>query len=161
MIAEFYDAIDSLKNRKEVRLFFKDLLTADEIASFMRRIEVAVLLTDGFSYRQVSEMLGVGKNKITNVQKALSKEENGYKIIIERLLKDRKRRLKIKKDREEDQFPNFKTLKRKRPGYFALNNLIDQIGEALDNDPAKKREAALFTPSLTSFKNKKNSGPTD
>jgi TrpR-related protein YerC/YecD len=155
MIAELYDVINSLKNRNEVRLFFKDLLMPDEIATLMRRIEIAVLLSTGFNYRQISEILGVGQTKISNVQKVLQREGNGYKIITERLLNDRKKRLKIKKIKETDQ-SGFEILKAKYPGYFALNNLIDKVSETLDDDPAKKREAALFTPSLVSSKNKKH-----
>ena len=50
MIGEFYDTIDSLKDRDEVRLFVKGLLTADEIANLMRRIEIAVLLSGNYKY---------------------------------------------------------------------------------------------------------------
>ena len=64
MIGEFYDTIDSLKDRQEVRLFFKSLLTADEIAALMRRIEVAVLLFSKYNYDQIKEMLGVGNNML-------------------------------------------------------------------------------------------------
>ena len=53
MIGEFYDMVDSLKDRNEVRLFFKSLLTADEIATLMRRIEIAVLLSAGFKYDKI------------------------------------------------------------------------------------------------------------
>lgn len=161
MIAELYDVINSLKNRNEVRLFLKDLLMPDEIATLMRRIEIAVLLTTGFNYRQISEILGVGQTKISNVHKILQKEGNGYKLIIERLLKDRKKRLKIKNMKEKDQ-SYFEVLKRKYPAYFALNILIDKVSEALDDDPVKRKEAALFTPSLTLFKNKnkKHNAPT-
>ena len=57
MIGEFYDMIDSLKDRNEVRLFIKSLLTADEIASLMRRIEIAVLLSGDFKYEQIIKQL--------------------------------------------------------------------------------------------------------
>jgi uncharacterized protein YerC len=53
MIGEFYDTIDSLKDRVEVRLFFKSLLSPEEIAMLMRRIEIAVLLSANFNYDQI------------------------------------------------------------------------------------------------------------
>jgi len=155
MIAEFYDVIDSLKDRKEVRLFFKDLLTADEIATLMRRIEVATLLSANFTYDQISQILGVGTGKINNVQKVLTKEGDGYKIIIKRLLKDRKRRLKIQKKKEKTQTSYFEKVKQQYPLYFLLHNLIDEVSESLDDDSSKEKEALLFTPSLTSYKNKR------
>ena len=59
MIGEFYDMVDSLKDRNEVRLFVKSLLTADEIANLMRRIEIAVLLSGNYRYKEIIKMLGV------------------------------------------------------------------------------------------------------
>ena len=76
MIGEFYDTIDSLKDRAEVRSFFKSLLTADEIATLMRRIEIAVLLSANFNYDKIIQMLGVGNNKITSVHKCLQQDDN-------------------------------------------------------------------------------------
>ena len=153
MIGEFYDVINSLKDRNEVRLFFKDLLTPNEIAGLMRRIEIAILLKAGFTYRQVSELLGVGMNKITNVQKVLSKEGNGYNIIIKRILEDRKRRIKKIKDKES--MSPLKKMIKSQPGRFAFFNFIEEVSESLDRNPKKIKEAALFTPSSTFFRNKK------
>lgn len=151
MIAEFYDTIDSLKNRDEVRLFFKSLLSAEEIASFMRRIEIAVLLSAGYSYDKIIEMLGVGKNKIASVQRILQQDDNGYKIIVKRLIQNRKNRLKkIKKENKEkmDMSP-MSAIKKKYPAYFFLDNLLDVAIEKLEEDDKELiKEALLFTPSL-------------
>jgi len=49
MLGEFYDVIASLKNREEVREFFKDLLTPNELGNLMNRIEMDLLLILGFS----------------------------------------------------------------------------------------------------------------
>jgi len=68
MIGEFYDVVDSLKDRNEVRLFLKSLLSAEEIAMLMRRIETALLLSAKYKYDDISKMLGVGNDKISNVQ---------------------------------------------------------------------------------------------
>src|SRR3989344_1966384 len=99
MIGEFYDMVDSLKDRNEVRLFFKSLLTADEIATLMRRVEISVLLSAGFKYDKIIKMLGVGRDKISFVSKNLLQDDSGYKFIAERLIKNRKHRLRrIKKE---------------------------------------------------------------
>ena len=150
MIGEFYDTIDSLNNRGEVRSFFKSLLTPEEIASFMRRIEVAVLLSAGYNYDKIIKMLGVGKNKISSVQKCLQQDDNGYKIIVERLIENRKKRLKkIKK--EEKERMNMSPLaaaKKAYPAHFLLDNLLDAAIEKLDEDDKElEKEAVLYTPS--------------
>ena len=153
MIAEFYDVIASLKNREEVRLFFKDLLNPDEIATFMRRIEVATLLLAGYTYEQIAELLGAGRGKVTNVQKVLAKGGQGYKTVIKRLLEMRKRRLKIQKKRTKALLSDFERLKQKYPLYFLLFNLIDEISEAISEDKSLDKEALLSTPSRKNFPN--------
>ena len=90
MIGEFYDMIDSLKDRGEVRLFFKSLLGADEIASLMRRIEIAMLLSSGHKYDDIIKAMKVGRDKISSVHKALLQDDSGYAIIVERLIENRK-----------------------------------------------------------------------
>lgn len=148
MIGEFYDVIDCLKNRGEIRLFFKDLLTPDEIATLMRRVEVAALLTAGFTYDQIAQILKVGRDKITNVQRSLSRSGEGYKIIIKRLLDKRKSRIKTQKEKEKAAMSSFEKLKQRYPLDFLLFNIIDEISEKLKEDKSKKeREALLFTPS--------------
>lgn len=158
MIGEFYDVIDSLKDRNEVRFFFKSLLTADEIATLMRRIEIAVLLTGGYNYRQINQMLKTGSDKISRVQKSLDQDDSGYKIIVKRLIENRKRRLKrIKKqDKEAMDMSPLASAKKVYPAHFFLNNLLDAAINKLEEDDSElEKEALLFTPSLAPFNNKK------
>jgi len=148
MIGEFYDTIDSLRDRAEVRSFFKSLLTADEIATLMRRIEIAVLLSADFNYDRIIKMLGVGNNKITSVHKCLQQDDNGYKIIVKRLIEKRKQRLrKIKKENKVDMSP-LAGVKKKYAGHFLLPNLLDVAIEKLEeDDKSLEKEAVLYTPS--------------
>ena len=159
MIGEFYDTIDSLKDRTEVRSFFKSLLTADEIAGLMRRIEIAVLLSANFNYDKIIEMLGVGSNKITSVHKCLQQDDNGYKIAVKRLIENRKKRLiKIKKQNKEAMdMSTFATAKKKYSGHFLLPNLLDVAIEKLEeDDKSLEKEALLFTPSANYSKKSKS-----
>lgn len=155
MIGEFYDVINSLKNRSEVRLFFKSLLTPEEIATFMRRIEIAVLLSAKYNYEDIAEILGVGNDKISNVQRALQQDDNGYKIIIKRLIENRKKRLKKIKKESSGSLSSLETLKKKRPLHFLLPNLLDAAIEKLEeDDKSLEKEALLFTPSSTFLRKK-------
>jgi len=154
MIGEFYDTITSLKNRNEVRLFFKSLLSADEMATFMRRIEIAVLLSAKFTYDEITKLIGAGKSKITSVQKSLLQDDSGYKIIVKRLIKNRKERLeKVKiEDKRMAKSTMFSAYKRKHPG-FLLENLLDAALEKMDiDDKELEKEALLFTPSAKTTK---------
>lgn len=153
MVGEFYDVIDSLKNRGEVSSFFRDLLTPDEIAALMRRIEVAVLLVAGFTYDQIEELLGVGRGKITNVQKSLTRHGEGYKMVIRRLLELRKRRLKMAKKREKIAMSSFEQLKQRYPLHFLLFHLVDAVGDFLEEDKSLDKKTLLSTPSFNPYRN--------
>lgn len=155
MIAEFYDAVDSLNNRDEVRLFLKSLLSFEEIAMLMRRIEIAILLSAKFKYNEITKMLGVGNDKISNVQRSMQQDDDGYKIIIKRLVENRKRRLKKMKDiekRGEESMNPLNNLKRYRRGASLLPDLLDAVIEKFENNEELEKEAFLFTPSFNKFK---------
>ena len=154
MIGEFYDTISSLKDRNEVRLFFKSLLTADEIATLMRRIEIAVLLSAKLTYDEIAKTLGAGKSKITSVHKNLLQDDSGYKIVVKRLIEDRKKRLKKIIKENKGSLSAFEAAKKKYPGYFLLQNLLDVAIEKLEgDDKSLDKEALLFTPSATFYRN--------
>lgn len=136
MIGEFYDMIASLKNREEVREFFKDLLTPNELGNLMSRIEIALLLNLGFTYDEIYKFLGVGKDKILNVKKKIERGK-GYKIVIQRLIEKRKKR-KIKEIKSQLRFArkikpfNIEHLKKKYPLYFLISNLVDELADHLE-----------------------------
>jgi TrpR-related protein YerC/YecD len=136
LIAEFYDAVNCLKNRDEIRLFFRDLLSPDEIAMLSRRIEVALLLKAGFTYREIGEALGVGADKILNVQRSLNVHGEGYDLVLKRLRKVLRKREKKKEKiiKEKTSLSPLAELKRRYPGYFLLVNLFDALDDWLDDD---------------------------
>lgn len=156
VIGEFYDVIDSLKNRQEVREFLKDLLTPNEIGNLMRRVEVALLLILGFSYDEISQMLRVSKDKVLNVHKKLVRGGKGYEIVIQRLLEKRKKRkireIKYQKKLARKIKSEFEGIKKKYPLHFLLVNLIDEFSDhlyALSKLKSPKEEAKSF------YKNRK------
>ena len=156
MIGEFYDMIDSLKDRNEVRLFFKSLLTADEIATLMRRVEIALLLSADFTYDAIEEMLRVGRGKITNVNKSLLQDDTGYGIIVKRLIENRKVRLRKMEAAERDKMSPLAKLK-KNPRHALLANLLDAaISKLQENDKELERAALFFTPSAGTERRKRH-----
>lgn len=137
LIGEFYDAVSSLKSREEVRLLFKDLLSADEIAMLIRRIEVALLLFAGYGYREISEALRVSVDKVANVQKSIRKSGEGYQLVIKRLRKIAKTREQHKQRIEKKSravFPDAQYIRNKYPQYCFISNLLDELDEWLRDD---------------------------
>lgn len=157
MIGEFYDVINSLKGREEVRFFFKSLLTPEEIAMLMRRVEIAVLLSGKFKYEDIAEILNVSYSKISAVQRALQQDDNGYKIIVKRLIEERKSRLKRirKKEKDAANTSPFSAIKRRSAAGRILPDLLDTVIEKFEDNKKLEKEALLFTPSANSFRKNK------
>lgn len=134
MIAEFYDIIDCLKNRDEIRLFFRDLLSPDEIASLVRRIQAAILLLAGFTYEEIAQTLKVGKDKISNVQRSLERDGKGYTAAIKRYKKRKKTQIK-RRERIKKAVTTMSSergyLKAKYPGMFLISHLLDDLADRL------------------------------
>ena len=137
LIGEFYDAMSTIKNRDEAAKVFKDILDGDEIGNVMRRIDVAILILLGFTYEEIVELLGVGKDKVRRVQQKLDRGGEGYRILIERILEKRKKRKVqlIKKGKRRQRWanqPELEFMKKKYGGYFLLWNILDEFGDRLD-----------------------------
>lgn len=150
LIGEFYDVIASLKSREEVRAFFRDLLAPDEIAMLMRRVEIAALLLGGFTYEKVQEYTGVGRATITSVYKKLMRDEDicGYRIVIERLLAQRKKRMQQTKRSQKAREDPFQKLKQSKPIHFLLFNILDALEERRERSSSEfTQRALLHTPS--------------
>lgn len=114
-MTELYDCIDICKNRKEIHLVFRDLLTVKERLNIHRRIIVAFMLKKGFSFSVITQRLGVGAQKITNVSRAIDKHGEGFDIIIKEL---EKIKLKRKKQKLQNQKPSKGFIRSKYKGAF-------------------------------------------
>lgn len=84
VLNEFYNAIASLKNKKEVEKFFIDLLDLSEIAMLSRRLLAAEKLYKEETYDKISQELKMGKDTIAKVNHWLNEGE-GYKLVVKRL----------------------------------------------------------------------------
>jgi TrpR-related protein YerC/YecD len=118
-LGELYDMIALLKNREEVKQFFKDLLTLSEVVMISRRLQIAKMLLEGFTYREVQKKLKVGVPTIVSVERWLNQGFGGYRSIIQRH-KKQERKLK---DYEPAPPFSMKHLRKKYPLHFLLYNL--------------------------------------
>ena len=71
-------AFIKLKTEKEVGNFLRDLMTLPEIEEFANRLEIARLLTEGFSYKSIAEKTGASTTTVTRVAHWLYKGCGGY-----------------------------------------------------------------------------------
>ncbi len=119
-LGEFYTMVSMLRTRNEVRNFFKDLLTLSEVVMISRRIQVAQLLLEGFTYGQIRKKLKVGIDTIRQVERWLNNGFGGYKQAIERYKKN-------KQGKFEKLSPapfSLDAIRKKYPLHFLLLNLL-------------------------------------
>lgn len=80
-----FEAILALKTLEEAQLFFRDLLTEEEIREFSSRWKVAKMLSKKVSYSKIEKETGMSTTTIARISKWLNKGMNGYKLLINRL----------------------------------------------------------------------------
>jgi len=83
---QLFNAFLVLKTTNEVASFCRDLMTEPEINEFASRLEVAKLLNNGKTQRQVSTDSGVSIATVTRVNQWLRRGMDGYKTVLDRLI---------------------------------------------------------------------------
>jgi TrpR-related protein YerC/YecD len=78
-------ALLALEDMEEVYRFLEDVATIGEIRAFAQRLEVARLLSEGFTYPQIAQQTGASTATISRVKKFLEYGADGYKMVLERL----------------------------------------------------------------------------
>ena len=76
---QLISAFLSIDNKNLMFAFLRDLLTQPEMDELANRLEVARLLNDGISQREVSGITGVSIATVTRVNQWLNRGNNGYK----------------------------------------------------------------------------------
>ena len=87
---ELFLAILKLKNLSEATKFFRDLLTIAEIAEFSDRFQMAKLLYEGKPYAEVAKLTKSSTTTVSRVAHWLHHGLGGYKLILQRLQKNKK-----------------------------------------------------------------------
>jgi TrpR-related protein YerC/YecD len=79
-----YKAFLTLNSEEEVRQFLLDLCTPSELEAIVDRWWTASLLSEGRSYRDISEITGVSVTTIGRVARYLNMGEGGYRLALRR-----------------------------------------------------------------------------
>lgn len=96
MFAVFWQTIGGLKGKKEAEEFFTDLLTPTEKVMLAKRLMIALFLTKGYEYREISRTLKVSFSTIALVNNWLKTEASQtFKEKLEALIRKEKRKEKL------------------------------------------------------------------
>ncbi|MBU1085040.1 helix-turn-helix domain-containing protein [Patescibacteria group bacterium] len=87
MSNKLYQAILTLKTKKEVTAFLRDLLTLKEIHTISKRFQMAILLHQGLPYAKIAKQLKVSTTTVTRTAHWLKHGKGGYQTVLKRLKK--------------------------------------------------------------------------
>ncbi|PIP17921.1 MAG: hypothetical protein COX43_01640 [Parcubacteria group bacterium CG23_combo_of_CG06-09_8_20_14_all_35_9] len=140
LLDEFYLAVASLETIKEVKIFFKELLSVSEVVMLARRLLVAQMLISGLTFEEISERMGMGMDTIAHVQRWIVSGE-GHKTAVKRLegQKDRKERKKISLEEKYDPF-GWYSIKKKYPAHFWPEKAVKEVSEILERYAKKQKK---------------------
>lgn len=83
--ALFFQAILNLENLEECDSFFEDICTIAELKSIAQRLQVAIMLKEGYTYAEICELTKVSTATISRVNRSLEYGADGYKKALIRL----------------------------------------------------------------------------
>jgi len=95
---DFWSAIALLETKNEAKSFLFDLLTHTERKMLAKRLQVAVMLIEGYDYQKIKSYVSVANNTIAKVNNWLNTGAVGLTKIVEKLIN-----LKIKKLEEREK----------------------------------------------------------
>ncbi|MGM9591042.1 MAG: YerC/YecD family TrpR-related protein [Faecousia sp.] len=80
-----FETILNLGSKEECRAYLEDLCTVKELQDMAQRLDTAVLLSKGYSYKKIMEQVQVSTATIGRVSKCLNYGTGGYRRAIEKL----------------------------------------------------------------------------
>jgi len=84
-----YEAVLLLKNKDECYRFFQDIATVAEIKALAQRLAVAAMLESDTTYTRIAEETGASSATISRVKRCLNYGADGYKLVLERMGKQK------------------------------------------------------------------------
>jgi TrpR-related protein YerC/YecD len=84
-VEQLFAAILTLKSIDECYIFFDDLCTVNEIQSMSQRLEVARMLRQDQTYKQIEQETSASTATISRVKRCLNYGNDGYQLALERL----------------------------------------------------------------------------
>ncbi len=84
LIIDLCQAIAATKNRSEAAQLLTDLLGKQELEMLAKRLKIAELLLQEYTYEQIRKALKVSQSTIARVQAWLQNSGDGYRLIVER-----------------------------------------------------------------------------
>ena len=142
MFIDFAKAFASIHNSVEAANFIKDLLSEGEVIMLARRLQIARLLDQGYTYDEIERAMKVSNTTIAKVQTWLNLYGEGYRMVLKRTAG--------KASATSNPGPlSWNKLKKKYPMYFWPELLLKEIVNS-----ANKKERARLVKVVDGLKEK-------
>ena len=82
-IDELFEGILSLKTVDECYRFFEDICTINEINSIAQRLQVAKMLDNKCTYKEIEQETKASTATISRINKCLVYGADGYKVVLD------------------------------------------------------------------------------
>ena len=82
---QLYEAILNIENKEECAAFLEDICTIKELQDISQRLHVAMMLSRGSNYQEVSAETGASTATICRVNKCLLYGGGGYRSVIDKM----------------------------------------------------------------------------
>lgn len=100
-VDHLFEAVLCLKTKEECYDFFEDLCTVNELLSISQRYEVASMLRNHRTYQEIAEKTGASTATISRVNRSLNYGNDGYQLVMERLIQDCEKNSRTEKRMEK------------------------------------------------------------
>jgi len=84
-VDSLFEAILTLKTKKELYQFFEDVSTVKELKALAQRFEVAKKLSQGEKYETIVQETGASSATISRVKRYLNYGADGYRLALSRV----------------------------------------------------------------------------
>ena len=85
-ILDVVEVLTKIDDQKVMKKFLIDLTTPEELKTLQERLNVAMLLNEGHSYKEISQKTGSSTTTITRVARFLKDEKfGGYRWVIKNI----------------------------------------------------------------------------
>jgi len=81
---DLLDTFLSLKNKDELKAYFRDIMSERDLRELAMRWEVAKMLDAGETYEQIQAKSGVAMETISRISRWLKEGCGGYRMMIDR-----------------------------------------------------------------------------
>ena len=97
-VLNLVEVLTKIDDKKVMKNFLIDITTPSELATLQERLNVAMLLEEGNSYKEISQKTGSSTTTITRVARFLKNEKfGGYRWVIKHLSKEEKQKKVVNK----------------------------------------------------------------